>query len=114
MACLAPPRPEYWAASDRGPAANDESVLLGVAHTGRVITAAALIMVIAFSALMAAQVSFMRLFGVQLVGATRIGPAARPPRLTPGVSQPGTLIRWVPTTDSSRSACSDGEPGSAV
>lgn len=57
---------EYWLASDRGPAANDESVALGVAHTARVITAAALIMAISFSALMAAQVSFMRLFGFGL------------------------------------------------
>jgi RND superfamily putative drug exporter len=57
---------EYWLASDRGPGANDESVALGVAHTARVITAAALIMAISFSALMAAQVSFMRLFGFGL------------------------------------------------
>ena len=48
---------EYWLASDRTPAANDESVALGVAHTGRVITAAALLMSISFAALMAAQVS---------------------------------------------------------
>lgn len=57
---------EYWLASDFGPQANDESVALGVAHTARVITAAALIMAISFSALMAAQVSFMRLFGFGL------------------------------------------------
>ena len=43
---------------------NDESVALGVAHTGRVITAAALIMSISFAAMIAAQVSFMRMFGV--------------------------------------------------
>ncbi|MET0705020.1 MAG: amidohydrolase family protein, partial [Mycobacterium sp.] len=29
-------------------------------------------------------------------------------------AQPGTSIRWVPTTDNSRSASSAGEPGSAV
>lgn len=57
---------EYWQASDKGPDANGESVALGVAHTARVITAAALIMAISFSALMAAQVSFMRLFGFGL------------------------------------------------
>jgi uncharacterized membrane protein YdfJ with MMPL/SSD domain len=57
---------EYWLASHRGWGANDKSVALGVAHTGRVITAAALIMTISFSALMAAQVSFMRLFGFGL------------------------------------------------
>lgn len=57
---------EYWLASHRGWGANDSSVALGVAHTGRVITAAALIMTISFAALMAAQVSFMRLFGFGL------------------------------------------------
>ena len=39
---------------------------LGLAHTGRVITAAALIMSISFAAMIAAQVSFMRMFGVGL------------------------------------------------
>lgn len=57
---------EYWLASDRTSAANDESVALGLGRTGRVITAAALIMSISFAALAAAQVSFMRLFGVGL------------------------------------------------
>ncbi|MDT5092819.1 MAG: putative drug exporter of the superfamily [Mycobacterium sp.] len=57
---------EYWLASDRTPADNDESVALGLAHTGRVITAAALIMSISFAALIAAHVSFMRMFGVGL------------------------------------------------
>ena len=41
--------------------------LLGLAHTGRVVTAAALIMSISFAGLIAAQVSFMRMFGVGLV-----------------------------------------------
>ena len=37
-----------------------------MARTGRVITAAALVMSISFAALIAAQVSFMRMFGVGL------------------------------------------------
>ncbi len=45
---------------------NDESVALGLARTGRVITAAALIMAISFAALIAAKVAVMRLFGVGL------------------------------------------------
>jgi RND superfamily putative drug exporter len=57
---------EYWLQSDRTPADNDESVALGLARTGRVITAAALIMSISFAALAAAHVSFMRMFGVGL------------------------------------------------
>jgi len=57
---------EFWLASPQTAADNDESVALGVAHTGRVITAAALIMAISFAALIAAHVSFMRMFGVGL------------------------------------------------
>jgi RND superfamily putative drug exporter len=71
---------EYWlrlrAAGDATPsglrairlarADNDEAVALGLARTGRVITAAAVVMSISFAALIAAQVSFMRMFGVGL------------------------------------------------
>ncbi|MGI9125862.1 MAG: MMPL family transporter [Mycobacterium sp.] len=57
---------EFWLASPQGPGDNDESVALGLAHTGRVITAAALIMAISFAALAAAKVAVMRLFGVGL------------------------------------------------
>lgn len=70
---------EYWLASIAArPAAslsrdtkkiradNDESVALGLARTGRVVTAAALVMSISFAALIPAQVSFMRMFGVGL------------------------------------------------
>jgi putative drug exporter of the RND superfamily len=57
---------EYWMNSSRTRADNDESVALGVARTGRVITAAAVIMSISFGALIAAQVSFMRMFGAGL------------------------------------------------
>ncbi len=44
---------------------------LGLARTGRVVTAAALLMSISFAALIAAQVSFMRMFGVGLTLADR-------------------------------------------
>ena len=57
---------EYWIASGRSRADNDEAVALGVAHTGRVVTAAALIMSISFGALIAGQVSFVRMFGLGL------------------------------------------------
>ena len=70
---------EYWLALRSGAPAlsgrearqlaraqNDEAVALGLAHTGRVITAAAIVMSITFAALIAAQVSFMRMFGVGL------------------------------------------------
>ncbi|MFB1295497.1 MMPL family transporter [Mycobacterium sp. pW049] len=45
---------------------NDEAVALGIARTGRVVTAAALVMSISFAALIAAEVSFMRMFGLGL------------------------------------------------
>ncbi|HZQ31068.1 MAG TPA: MMPL family transporter, partial [Mycobacterium sp.] len=58
---------EYWLKSpQRDRADSDESVALGLARTGRVVTAAALLMAISFAALIAAQVSFMRMFGVGL------------------------------------------------
>ncbi|MGC2654611.1 MAG: MMPL family transporter [Mycobacterium sp.] len=66
---------EYWLQSQTAErtsdgaaarAANDQSVALGLARTGRVITAAALVMSISFAALTAAQVSFMRMFGLGL------------------------------------------------
>ena len=57
---------EYWLASGRTRADNDESVALGLAGTGRVVTAAALLMSISFAALITAKVAFMKMFGVGL------------------------------------------------
>jgi RND superfamily putative drug exporter len=57
---------EFWLASGRTAADVSESVALGLARTGRVITAAALVMSISFAALVAAHVSFMRMFGLGL------------------------------------------------
>jgi len=53
---------EYWLTTSD----SDESVALGIARTGRVVTAAAVVMCISFAALIAAQVSFMRMFGLGL------------------------------------------------
>jgi putative drug exporter of the RND superfamily len=55
---------EYWLAS--GCTDSDESVALGLGRTGRVITAAAAIMAIAFAGLIAGQVSFLRMVGLGL------------------------------------------------
>jgi putative drug exporter of the RND superfamily len=57
---------EYWLASGKTRADNDESVALGIARTGRIITAAALIMAISFTALVAAHVSVLRILGLGL------------------------------------------------
>jgi uncharacterized membrane protein YdfJ with MMPL/SSD domain len=53
---------EYWLKS----ADNDESVARGLARTGRVITAAAVVMSISFAALFGAHVQFMRMLGLGL------------------------------------------------
>lgn len=88
---------EYWLASDRGPGANDESVALGVAHTGKVITAAALIMAISFAALMGAEVSFMRMFGLGLALAVLVDATLVRMLLVPAFMHVlGRLNWWAP------------------
>jgi RND superfamily putative drug exporter len=57
---------EYWLKSGRTRADNEESVALGLARAGRVVTAAALLMAIPFAAQIAAQVSIIKIFGVGL------------------------------------------------
>ena len=57
---------EFWLTSGRTRADNDESVALGLARTGRVVTAAALVMSISFAALFGAHVQFMRMLGLGL------------------------------------------------
>ncbi|MFF2554562.1 MMPL family transporter [Nocardia sp. NPDC058058] len=57
---------EEWLASPRTAADNERSVALGMAHTGRLVTAAATIMIIVFAAMCAGQVSFMRALGFGL------------------------------------------------
>lgn len=59
---------EFW---DHAPAkdhaANDEAVAMGITRTGRVVTAAALLMAIVFAAIGFAGVSFMKMFGVGMM-----------------------------------------------
>jgi RND superfamily putative drug exporter len=83
---------EYWLASERTDADNSESVALGVARTGRVITAAALIMSISFAALIAAQVQVMRLFGLGLTVAVLVDATLVRMVLVPAFMQ--VLGRW--------------------
>jgi putative drug exporter of the RND superfamily len=88
---------EYWLLSGRTTADNEESVALGVARTGRVITAAALLMSIAFAALMAAQVSFMRLFGFGLTVAVLVDATLVRMLLVPAFMKVmGRLNWWAP------------------
>jgi putative drug exporter of the RND superfamily len=55
---------ESWLASAKTRADNDESVALGLARTGPVVTAAALLMAVTFASLISANVSVTRMFGV--------------------------------------------------
>lgn len=57
---------EYWLASDRTTTANREAVALGLASTGRVVTAAALVMSIVFAALISSKAAFMSMLGFGL------------------------------------------------
>jgi RND superfamily putative drug exporter len=57
---------EFWLASDRSDGANREAVALSLAGTGRIVTAAALVMAITFAGLTASQVSMLRIFGFGL------------------------------------------------
>jgi RND superfamily putative drug exporter len=83
---------EYWLASSRTNADNSESVALGVARTGRVVTAAALIMSISFAALIAAQVQVIRLFGLGLTVAVLVDATLVRMVLVPAFMQ--VLGRW--------------------
>ena len=98
---------EFWLASGAaGPATsdigrtradNDESVALGLARTGRVITAAALVMSISFAALMAAHVSFMRMFGLGLTLAVLVDATLVRMVLVPAfIHVLGTWTWWAP------------------
>ncbi len=88
---------EYWLASEGGPGSNEESVALGVAHTGRVITAAALIMSISFAALMTAQVSVMRLFGLGLTLAVLVDATLVRMMLVPAFMRLLGPLNWWPS-----------------
>jgi RND superfamily putative drug exporter len=57
---------EEWINSDRTDAANRRAVSLGLARTGRIVTAAAALMAIVFAAMIGSKVAFMQLFGLGL------------------------------------------------
>jgi RND superfamily putative drug exporter len=57
---------EAWLESGRTPADNTRSVAIGLGRTGRIVTAAALLMAIVFAGMAGSTVSFMMLFGTGL------------------------------------------------
>lgn len=89
---------EYWLASPRTSADNDESIALGIERTGRVVTAAALLMTISFAALIFAGVSFMRMFAVGLTIAILADATVVRMLLVPAFMHVlGRLNWWAPT-----------------
>ncbi|MBX7431848.1 MMPL family transporter [Mycobacterium sp. Y57] len=57
---------EHWTASARTGSDSREAVAVGLARTGRVVTAAAVLMAVTLAALLSAQVSVMKIFGFGL------------------------------------------------
>ncbi|MGA5463778.1 MMPL family transporter [Mycobacterium sp. NPDC050041] len=83
---------EFWLASDRSDAANTEAVALGLASTGRIVTAAALIMAITFAGLIASKVAMLRFFGLGLTVAVLVDATVIRSVLLPSVMV--LLGRW--------------------
>ncbi|WP_349270181.1 membrane protein [Mycolicibacterium parafortuitum] len=89
---------EFWLRSAKSASDLDRSVVLGLAYTGRVVTAAAAIMTISFAGLIAAQVSFMRMFGVGLVLAVLVDATLVRMVLLPAYMKlMGRLNWWAPS-----------------
>jgi RND superfamily putative drug exporter len=88
---------EFWLESARTRADHRRSVALGIARTGRVVTAAALVMSISFAALIASHVSFMRMFGVGLTLAVIVDATLVRMVLLPAFMRVlGTWCWWAP------------------
>ncbi|GAA1455921.1 MMPL family transporter [Williamsia maris] len=60
-------REEWLRTGQATRADNEQAVAMGLARTGRVVTAAAVLMAIVFAGIIASQVSFMRMFGLGLM-----------------------------------------------
>ena len=88
---------EYWLDAGRTARDSDESVALGLARTGRVVTAAALLMMISFAALLTAQVSFVKMLGLGLAIAVLVDATVVRTLLLPALMRLlGRLNWWAP------------------
>ncbi|CAN5702161.1 MMPL family transporter [soil metagenome] len=85
---------EHWLASPQRSEDNAEAVALGIAGAGRVITAAAMLMVIVFAALSSGQVSFMRMIGVGLALAVLVDATLVRMVLVPAVMKLAGRWNW--------------------
>ncbi len=88
---------EYWVDHGSTSRGSDESVALGVARTGRVVTAAALLMTVSFAALLTSQVSFVKMFGLGLAIAVLVDATLVRMLLLPALMRLlGRLNWWAP------------------
>lgn len=94
---------EEWLRSGKGPGANERAVAFGMARSGRIVTAAALVMVIVFIGISAGQVLFMRALGVGLTLGVLVDAFLVRTLLIPAFMKiagganwwaPGPLARW--------------------
>jgi RND superfamily putative drug exporter len=88
---------EYWLQRGRTGHDSDESVALGLARTGRVVTAAALLMNISFAALLSSQVSMGKMLGLGLAIAVLVDATVVRMLLLPALMRLlGRLNWWAP------------------
>src|SRR5882757_356490 len=88
---------EYWLDRGRTGHDSDESVALGLARTGRVVTAAALLMTVSFAALITSQVSFVKMLGLGLAIAVLVDATVVRMLLLPALMRLlGRLNWWAP------------------
>lgn len=95
---------EAWLAlPDNTPNRNKQAVAFGLIRTGRIVTAAATVMIVVFIAISAGQVAFMRGLGVGLAVGVAVDAFLVRPLLVPAFMQlmgrlnwwaPGPLARW--------------------
>jgi RND superfamily putative drug exporter len=88
---------EYWLHRGRTAHDSDESVALGLARTGRVVTAAALLMNISFAALLCSQVAMGKMLGLGLAIAVLVDATVVRMLLLPALMRLlGRLNWWAP------------------
>jgi RND superfamily putative drug exporter len=76
---------------------NEYAVAMGLARTGRVVTAAAVLMAVVFAAIVASQVAFMRMFGLGLMLAVLVDATLVRVLLVPAFMRfAGTANWWAP------------------
>ena len=95
---------EEWLESGRTAADNTHAVALGLGRTGRIVTAAALLMAIVFAAMAGSQVSFMMLFGTGLTLGSRDGCDGGARDSRPGLHAAGRTVELVGATSARRAA----------